>query len=85
MYTEIKIDSLTNKGVTIKTQRYIVENDERLNVGEVHAKAYVNSERGRAELYEEVADPYLAAVLAVWGDAPTVVEKIIEQPAAETI
>lgn len=83
--TKISLDILTEKSVTVKTQRYVDLNGEFLNVGELHAKAYVNSERGRAELYEEVADPYLAAVLAVWGDTPTVVEEAIKELAAETI
>lgn len=83
--TKVSLDILTEKGVTVKTQQYIELNGEELNVGELHAKAYVNSERGRTELHEEVADPYLAAILAVWGDTPTIVEKIVEEPATETI
>lgn len=83
--TKISLDILTEKGVTVKKQQYIELNGKELNVGELHAKAYVNSERGRAELYEEVTDPYLAAVLAVWGDTPTVVEDIAAESTAETI
>lgn len=74
--TYIGLDALNENSVTVKTQRYIEENGVQLNVGELHAKSYVNSERGRAELLEEVEEPYLSAVLAVWGDTPTVVEDI---------
>ena len=45
-------------------------------MGELHAKAYMNSERGRAELAEEVSEPYLSAVLSVWGEEPTVEETV---------
>lgn len=74
---KISLDALNENSVTVKTQQYVEINGEELNVGELHAKAYINSERGRAELVEEVSEPYLSAVLAVWGDTPTVNETII--------
>lgn len=69
---KISLDALNENSVTVKTQQYIEVNGEELNVGDIHAKAYMNSERGREELAEEVTEPYLSAVLSVWGDAPTV-------------
>ena len=65
--TRISLDVLNEYSVTVKTQQYIDIEGEELNVGELHARAYMNSERGRAELAEEVSEPYLSAVLAVWG------------------
>ena len=44
------------------------------NVGEPHRKAYSNSVNGRAELQEEVSEPYYSAVMSVWGDEPTVID-----------
>ena len=65
--TRISLDVLNEYSVTVKTQQYIDIEGEELNVGELHARAYANSERGRAELAEEVPEPYLSAVLTVWG------------------
>ena len=75
--TRISLDVLNEYSVTVKTQQYIDIEGEELNVGELHARAYMNSERGRAELAEEVPEPYLSAVLAVWGDESKVKEEII--------
>lgn len=75
--TRISLDVLNEYSVTVKTQKYMELEGEELNVGELHARAYANSERGRAELAEEVPEPYLNAVLTVWGDAPKVEETIL--------
>ena len=75
---EYSVDLLTQNSVTIKTKRYIEENGMRENVGLVHAEAYINSTRGREELINEVPEPYLSGVLAVWGDEPTVAEPVVE-------
>lgn len=64
---KISLDVLNENSVTVKTQQYIEVDGEALHVGELHAKAYMNSERGREELAEDVPEPYLSAVLAVWG------------------
>lgn len=74
--TRISLDVLNEYSVTVKTQQYIDIEGEELNVGELHARAYMNSERGRAELAEEVSEPYLSAVLAVWGEEPKVKEEM---------
>lgn len=73
---KISLDVLNENSVTVKTQQYIEVDGESLHVGELHAKAYMNSKRGREELMEEVSEPYLSAVLSVWGDTPTVDETI---------
>ena len=65
---KISLDALNENSVTVKTQQYIEVDGKALHVGELHAKAYMNSERGREELAEDVPEPYLSAVLAVWGD-----------------
>ena len=74
--TRISLDVLNEYSVTVKTQQYVEINGEELNVGELHARAYMNSERGREELAEEVPEPYLSAVLAVWGEEPKVKEEM---------
>lgn len=79
MITKITLDMLTETGVSVKTQKYIEDGGVEYTVGEPHRKAYVNSERGRAEIAAELPEPYLSAVLAVWGEAPTVIEPMSEE------
>lgn len=75
--TRISLDVLNEYSVTVKTQKYMELEGEELNVGELHARAYPNSERGRAELAEEVPEPYLSAVLEVWGEESVIKEEMI--------
>lgn len=75
--TRISLDVLNEYSVTVKTQKYMELEGEELNVGELHARAYPNSERGRAELAEDVPEPYLSAVFAVWGDESKVKEEMM--------
>ena len=51
----------------------IEEDGIKYFVGDIHRRAYVNSEDGRKEINEELAEPYLSAVMTVWGDTPTVI------------
>ena len=74
---KISLDVLNENSVTVKTRQYIEVDGEALHVGELHAKAYMNSERGREELAEEVPEPYLSAVLSVWGEEPKVKEEMM--------
>jgi len=74
MITQIALDMLTEKSVSVKTQKYIEDEGIEYAVGEPHRRAYVNSERGRAEIAAELPEPYLSAVLAVWGDSAKVIE-----------
>lgn len=78
--TEKSLELLNEKSVTVKTQQYIQVEGVNTNVGLPHAKAYINSERGRKELTEEVTEPYLSAILAVWGDIPKVKEEANDLP-----
>ena len=75
--TRVYLDMLTENSATVKTQRYTVMDGEEVTVGEIHARAYANSERGRAELAEDVPEPYLSAVLSVWGDESKVKEEMM--------
>lgn len=70
----ITIDALTKGSVSVKVQKTIVQDGVTYEIGEPHRCAYVNSESGRAKLSEEVPEPYLSAVMAVWGDDPTIKE-----------
>ena len=74
MEYEISIDNLNMYGVSVKKQGYITMEGVTYNVGEPHRKAYSNSVNGRAELQEEVSEPYCSAVMSVWGDEPIVID-----------
>ena len=75
MITELFIENLGIDSVSVLTKNFIEYNGTKFQVGGNHRKAYVNSERGRKEIMSELGEPYLSAVMAVWGDNPTVVEK----------
>lgn len=66
------IDMLTERGVSIRTQKYVVDGGIEYAVGEPHRCAYANSECGRAEIASAVSGKELEAVMIMWGDAPTV-------------
>ena len=75
METRIMLDALTADSVSIKTERYTTVEGETYMLGEPHRCAYINSAADRERMRAEVAEPYLAAILAVWGDTPTIIEE----------
>ena len=74
MQETITIDALTKNSVSVKRQKTITAEGSTYEIGEPHRCAYVNSVSGRKQLAAELPEPYLSAVLAVWGDAPTVAD-----------
>ncbi len=68
----ISLDELNKNSVSVVTRKYIEEDGVKYFVGDIHRKAYVNSVDGRSEINNELQEPYLSAVMAVWGDSPTV-------------
>lgn len=80
METRIDLDMLNQNSVSVKTQRYLLENGQELLVGQPHRRAYVNSVQGREQLAAEVTEPYLSAILAVWGDTATVDDPAVNMP-----
>lgn len=73
MIEKITLDMLTADGVSIKKQNYATVDGAEYTIDDPWRKAYVNSERGRTEA-QEIPEPYLSAIMAVWGDTPTVVD-----------
>lgn len=65
---------LTSDSVSILTQKFIEIDEEEQQVGENHRRAYVNSIQGRKELLENEPEGVNAAVMAMWGDEPTVIQ-----------
>lgn len=43
------------------------------NIGKSRAALFENSDEGRALLAKSVPSPFLSVVIAIWGDAPTIV------------
>ena len=41
-------------------------------IGDIFRRSYANSANGRKQVQEEIAEPYFSAVMAVWGEEPTV-------------
>ena len=76
--TEIKtvttVTNLTKDSVSILKQNFIEFNGKQTRVGDNFRTSYVNSTRGRQSLVNEQSAQDAAAVLAKWGDTPTIEE-----------
>lgn len=69
---KVTVDMLTDKSVSILTQKFIEIDGVETQVGDNHRKAYVNTEAGRKVLESEQDESTINAVFAIWGDVPTV-------------
>lgn len=69
------VDMLTSDSVSILTQKYIDIDGVQTQVGQNHRCAYTNSESGRKQIAEKEPDYIVTAVMALWGDAPTVINE----------
>jgi hypothetical protein len=75
---KITLDMLTKDSVSVLRQQFLTFNGEEMQVGVNIRNAYMNSESGRQLIRNLLPDEYYNAVMAVWGDNPTVDEPIIE-------
>lgn len=75
---KIMLDMLTQDSVSVKTQRYVVVDGQEYPIGEPHRRAYVNSVRGRQAVQNEVPEPHRSAIFALWGENPTVDDRVQE-------
>lgn len=73
---KITLDMLTKDSVSVLRQQFINYNGTEMQVGENVRNAYMNSKSGREQLRKVLSDEYFNAVMAVWGDNPTVDEPI---------
>mgnify|MGYP001201178522 CR=1 FL=1 len=78
MIEKIMLDMLTQDSVSVKTQRYVVVDEQEYPIGEPHRKAYVNSVRGRQAVQNEIPEPHRSAIFALWGENPTVGDRVQE-------
>lgn len=78
MITEKTIDMLTKDSVSILTKNFIEDNGEKLQAGENHRCAYVNSVFGRDEIVAKEPEDISSTVLNYWGDEPTIIDIVFE-------
>lgn len=78
MIEKITLDMLTQDSVSVKTQKYVEVEGVEYPIGEPHRRAYVNSVRGRQAIQNEVPEPHCTAIFAVWGENPTVDDRVQE-------
>lgn len=74
MNEKFSLDMLTQDSVSLKKQSFATIDGVEYPIGDPWRKAYVNSTSGRAEVEEEIPEPYKTAIYTVWGDTPTVVD-----------
>ncbi len=70
---EYTLEQLTTESVNVITVSTATIDKERREVGRSRM-AYVNSPTGRKQLSEILPDEYVTAVLALWGETPTVTD-----------
>ena len=70
---KITLDMLTQTSVSVLRQNFIELNGVETQVGGNVRNAYENDETGREILKNTLPEEYYNAVMAVWGDTPTVV------------
>ena len=73
MGAKTTVDMLTTDSVSILTQQTIDVGGVTYTLGN-NRRAYVNSTGGREALAAEQPEDVVAAVMAIWGDTPTVTE-----------
>lgn len=71
---KITLDMLTKESVSVLRQQFLNYNGVDMQVGGNIRNAYMNDESGREQLRKVLSDEYYNAVMAVWGDNPTVDE-----------
>jgi hypothetical protein len=77
MIEKYTLDNLNKNSVSVKKQQIETVNNVEYPIGQPWRRAYVNSTQGRIQVEAEVPAPYKTAILAVWGDTPTVTEETI--------
>ncbi len=65
--TTITIDNLTTETVSVKTQKVISVDGTAYPLGEPHRCAYANTDESKNQMINDVPEPYLSAILDVWG------------------
>ena len=72
--TKITLDMLTTDSVSVLKQQYITVDGTDIRVGDNVRNAFMNTQTEREQLKEILPEEYYNAVMAVWGDTPTIAE-----------
>ena len=76
MIEKYTLDMLTQDSVSVKKQTYIDYMGQEYPIGEPWRRAYINDIKGRQQIVDELPQAQVNAIMAVWGDVPTVTEEI---------
>ena len=71
---KIMLDNLNQDSVCVVKQTFVEYMGQTYPIGEKWRRAYVNSTRGRKQVAEELPIAQVNAIMAVWGNNPTVNE-----------
>ena len=71
---KLTLDMLTTDSVSVLKQQYITVDGTDIKVGDNIRNAYMNTQTERERLKEILPEEYYNAVMAIWGDTPTVPE-----------
>ena len=71
---KIILDMLTNNSVSVLKQQYITVDGTDIRVGENVRNAFMNTQTERELLKAKLPEEFYNAVIAVWGDTPTIAE-----------
>ena len=71
---KITLDMLTTDSVSVLKQQYITVDGTDIRVGDNVRNAFMNTQTEREQLKEILPEEYYNAVMAVWGDTPTIAE-----------
>ncbi|HCI60656.1 MAG TPA: hypothetical protein DE313_07590 [Ruminococcus sp.] len=71
---KIILDMLTTDSVSVLKQQYITVDGTDIRVGENVRNAFMNTQTERELLRVKLPDEFYNAVIAVWGNSPSVAE-----------
>lgn len=75
---KITLDMLTTESVSVVKQQYITVDGTDIKVGDNVRNAFMNTQTERELLKVKLPEEFYNAVIAVWGNSPTVAEPIAE-------
>ncbi|KYG91492.1 hypothetical protein A0U40_00660 [[Bacillus] sp. KCTC 13219] len=74
MIEKYTLDNLNQDNVSVSKQTYIDYQGQQYPIGELWRRAYINNNSGRQQIVNELPQAQVNAIMAVWGDEPTVDE-----------
>lgn len=72
------LDKLNQYSVSVSKQTFVEYMGQMFPIGQLWRRAYVNSIQGRQQIIEELPVAQVNAIMAVWGDVPTVDESVAQ-------